>query len=90
MNEQDSDGRPEKPEHPRELPETQTKADAGVLQAERKESKAEGESAIERLRPDYERFRTDIERRFNKLLIVLIGVGIGVAVMGLLYRGIGS
>ena len=52
-----------------------------VVQAERKQAKAESDSAIERL-------RTDIERGFNKLLIVLLGVG--VAVIGLLFRGLGS
>ena len=33
-----------------------------VLQAEKKQSKAESDSAIERLRTDMERFRTDMER----------------------------
>ncbi|MCY4047986.1 MAG: hypothetical protein OXF24_00150 [Hyphomicrobiales bacterium] len=52
-----------------------------VLQAERNEAKAESDSAIERL-------RTDVERGFNKLLIVLVGVG--VAVIGLFFRGLGG
>ena len=52
-----------------------------VSQDEKKESKAENDSAIERL-------RTDMERGHNKLLAVLIIVGI--AVIGLLYQEIGS
>ena len=56
-------------------------ADMKVSQAHREQAKAESDSAIGRL-------RADMERGHNKLLAVLIIVGI--AVIGLLYRGIGS
>ena len=43
-------------------------ADMKVLQAEKKQSKAESDSAIERLRTDMERFRTDMERFRTEML----------------------
>ena len=81
MNPENPDRQFEELKHQIELLENKVEADMRVLQAERKESKAENDSAIERL-------RTDMERGHNKLLVVLIIVG--VAVIGLLYRGIGS
>ena len=50
-----------------------------VLQHARKQAKTENDSAIER-------FLTGVERGFNKLLMVLVGVG--VAAIGLLFRGL--
>ena len=52
-----------------------------VSPAHREQTKAENDSAIERL-------RADMERGLNKLLAVLIIIGI--AVIGLLFRGLGG
>ncbi|MCY4034927.1 MAG: hypothetical protein OXF29_04655 [Hyphomicrobiales bacterium] len=81
MQQENPDRRFEVLKHQFELLENKVEADMKVLQAERNEAKAESDSAIERL-------RTDVERGFNKLLIVLVGVG--VAVIGLLFRGLGG
>ena len=56
-----------------------------VLQADGKRSKAEDDSAIERLRTNMETLRTDVERGLNRQLIVLVVIGL--AVIGLLVKG---
>ena len=67
-----------------------------VLQAERKQSKAESDSAIERLRVHIEILRTDMESGLsanaNKIMIAMgIGfafLGIVIAYVGLLFAGV--
>ena len=70
-------------------------ADVKVLQAEKKQSEAESDSAIERLHAHIEILRTDMERGLsanaNKIMIAMgIGfafLGVIIACVGLLFAG---
>ena len=81
MSQQDTDRRCEKLGHRQELPENKVESDMKVLQAERREAKAENDSAFERLRANMEKSVNSITTRL--VIGLTVGLTISVAFLSL-------